>query len=81
MGPSVDLELVQTLDKSDAVLDVIIMDDVNTTIAKLKSEDSPEIVKWSDVNHTKKITEFFTFQIGSKIQNSNIKKKYSYHAY
>ena len=54
MEPSVAVELAQNLDKSDAVLDVVIMDDDTTTIAKLKSEYSPEIVKWSDVNHAKK---------------------------
>ena len=54
MEPSAAVELPQNLDKNDAALDVIIMDDDIITIAKLKSEYNPEKLKCRDVNHAEK---------------------------
>ena len=53
MEPDVAEAVIKNVEKKGLKVDTLIMDDDTTTLARVKSF-KPEIIKWSDLNHTKK---------------------------
>lgn len=54
MEADVGASLVKEVEKNNIQVDVMIMDDDCTTMARINSSVSHKITKWSDLNHTKK---------------------------
>ena len=54
MEPDVGGELVKTVEAQGVDVDVIIMDDDATTMARIRKDMNHNISKWSDINHTSK---------------------------
>ena len=52
--PDVGGELVKTVEAQGVDVDVIIMDDDATTMARIRKDMNHNISKWSDINHTSK---------------------------
>lgn len=54
MDPDVGCSLFKEIESKDVEVGVIIMDDDETTMAKIKLAVTHPVSKWSDLNHTKK---------------------------
>ena len=54
MESSVALDVIKEVEKENAEVSVLIMDDDATTMARIRDNISHKVTKWSDLNHTKK---------------------------
>ena len=76
MEPDVGGELVKSIEKQGVNVDVIIMDDDATTMARIRQELDHDIVKWSDINHTSKhlANSLYALQKKHKSLSTNVIK-------
>jgi len=54
MESSVALDVIKEVEKENAEVLVLILDDYATTMARIRDNISHKVTKWSDLNHTKK---------------------------
>lgn len=87
MEQSVAVELLTNTRTPTSAVKTIIMDDDTTTLAHLRKEYDPNMVKWSDSNHAKKTLTNMLYKLSNKhkvlTQSKNkvinyVRKCYSY---
>ena len=66
MEPDVGTELAKTMEAQGVSVDIIIMDDDATSMARIRKDINHNISKWSDINHTSKL-------MGNKLNTTIIK--------
>ena len=71
MEPEAAANIVKEIEQKGVDVSTIIMDDDATTIARLRNVVDHEIVKWSDIGHTKKHLMDALFTLAKKHSNMN----------
>ena len=71
MEPDLAVDLIKDVESNGVKVGTIIMDEDTTTMARLKTEISHSITKWSDLAHVKKACGNALWKLASKFQELN----------
>ena len=73
MEPDVGIELAKTIKAQGDSVDIIIMDDDATSMARIRKDINHNISKWSDINHTSKLMGNSLYSSRNKLNTTFIK--------